>query len=65
LLGNVVLVIDCLYRTNWLTSSAVHALVWVDVKHAVALINAIHRAFFNAGLVFQVHTRQSDNVSHF
>jgi hypothetical protein len=65
LLRNVILVVNCLDRTNWLTSSAVHALIRVDVKHAVALINAIDRAFFDAGLVFQVHTWQSDNVSHF
>jgi hypothetical protein len=65
LLRNIILVVDGLNWTNWLTSSAVHTLVWVDVKHAVALIDAIHRAFFNAGFVFQVHAWESNNVSHF
>jgi hypothetical protein len=36
----------------------------VDVEHAVTLVDAIHRAFFNAGLVFQVHAGKRNYVSH-
>jgi hypothetical protein len=60
----VVLVVNRLNWANWLASAAVHALVWVDVKHAVALVNTVDRAFLDAGFVFHVYTWQSDNVSH-
>jgi hypothetical protein len=52
----VILVVDSLNRANRLAGPAVHALIRVDVKHAVALIDAVHRAFINAGFVFDVNT---------
>jgi hypothetical protein len=36
----------------------------VDVEHAVALVNAVNRALFNAGLVFDINARKRNNVSH-
>jgi hypothetical protein len=36
----------------------------VDVEHAVAFVNAIYRAFFDAGFVHYVYTWQSDYISH-
>jgi hypothetical protein len=51
LLGNIVLVIDGLDWTNWLTGTAVNALIRVNVKHAVTLVDAIYWALLDAGLV--------------
>jgi hypothetical protein len=60
----VVFVVNGLDRANWLTSSTVHALIRVDVKHAVALIDTVHRAFVDASFVFDINTRKGDYVSH-
>src|SRR6185437_16468719 len=51
LLGCAVLVADGLNRADRLASSAVHALVRVDVEHALALVDAVHRSLFDACLV--------------
>jgi hypothetical protein len=51
LLGDVVLVVDGLNRSDGLAGAAVHALVRVDVEHALALVDAVHRALFDACLV--------------
>jgi hypothetical protein len=51
----VIFVIDRFYRTNWLASTTVHTLIRVDVKHAVALIYAVHRAFVDAGFVLYIN----------
>jgi hypothetical protein len=64
LLRDIILVIDCLNWTYRLACSAVNALIWMNVEHAVALVDAIYRAFFNAGLVFQVHAWESNDVGH-
>jgi hypothetical protein len=58
----VVFVIDRFYWTNRLTGSAVNTLIWVNVKHAVALIYAIHRALIDARLVLHIHTGKSNYV---
>jgi hypothetical protein len=60
----IVFVVNSLYWANWLTSTTVHTLVRVDVKHAVALVNAVDRALVNTSLVFNVYTWESDYVSH-
>jgi hypothetical protein len=60
----VVFVVNGLYWANWLTSTAVHALIRVDVKHAVTFIDAVDWALINAGLVFNIHTGKRDYVSH-
>jgi hypothetical protein len=65
LLGDIIFVIDGLNWANWLTSTAVHAFIWVDVEHAIALINAVHWALIDAGLVLNIDTRKGNYVSHF
>jgi len=60
----VILVINRLNRANGLASATVNTLVRVNVKHAVALIDAVNRAFINAGFVFDVNTWQCDYVGH-
>jgi hypothetical protein len=60
----IIFVVDRFYWANWLTGAAVHAFIRVNVKHAVALIYAVDRAFINARFVFDVHTRKGDYVSH-
>jgi len=64
LTGKVILVVNCLDGANRLASSAVNTLVWVDVKHAVTLIDAVDRAFLDARLVFYIDTGQGDYVGH-
>jgi hypothetical protein len=60
----VVFVVDGFYWANRLASATVHALIRVDVKHAVALVNAVDRAFFNASLVLHIYARKCDYISH-
>jgi hypothetical protein len=60
----IVFVVDGLYGANWLTCSAVHALIRVDVKHAVTLIDAVDWALIDTCLVFNIHTGKRDYVSH-
>jgi hypothetical protein len=60
----VVFVVNGFYWANWLASATVDALIRVDVKHAVALVNAVDRALFDAGLVLHIYTRKCDYVSH-
>src|SRR5260370_2778167 len=64
LLRDIVLVVDGLYRANRLTRTTVDALVRVDVKLALALIDAVDRALFDARLVEQIHTGLRDDVGH-
>jgi uncharacterized membrane protein YGL010W len=60
----IVFVVDSLNRANWLTSTTVHALIRVDVKHAIALINAVNRALINTSLVLDVHAWKGDYIGH-
>ncbi|MEY4990639.1 MAG: hypothetical protein RIS08_865, partial [Actinomycetota bacterium] len=39
-------------------------LIRVDVKHAVALIDTVHRAFVDAGFVLYIDARKGDYVCH-
>jgi hypothetical protein len=64
LFWQVVLVINRLYWADWLTSSAIDALIRVDVEHAIAFIDAVHWAFINAGPIFDVNARKSNYISH-
>ena len=64
LLGDVVLVVDRLDRAHRLARSAVDALVRVDVEHPAALVDAVHRALFDARLVEQVDAGLGDHVRH-
>jgi hypothetical protein len=36
----------------------------VDVEHAVTLVDAVDRAFVDAGTVFNIHAREGDDVRH-
>src|SRR6266571_6946 len=64
LVGHVVLVEDRLHRADRLTGAAVHALIRMDVEHALALVDAVDRALLDAGLVEQVDARLRDDVCH-
>src|SRR5206468_5649563 len=61
---HVVLVEDRLDRADRLAGAAVDALVRVDVEHPVALVDAVDRAFLDAGLVLDVDARLGDDVGH-
>jgi hypothetical protein len=62
--GDVVVVEDGLDRADGLAGAAVHALVGVDVEHAVAFVDAVDRAFLDAGLVLDVDAGLADDVGH-
>src|SRR5262249_13623145 len=64
LVGHVVLVEDRFHRAHRFARATVHALVRVDVKHALALVDAIHGALLDAGFVEQVHAGLRDDVGH-
>ena len=64
LCGNVVFLVNSLNRAYRLTCATVDALIGLDIQHAVAFIDAINRAFFNAGPVLEVYTGKGDHVSH-
>jgi hypothetical protein len=57
LTGKVIFVIDSLNWTNRLTSTAVNALIRMDVEHAVTLVDAVNWALVDAGSVFDIYTR--------
>src|SRR5215208_312434 len=61
---DVVLVEDGLHRADGLAGAAVHTLLGVDVEHAVALVDAVDRAFLDAGLVLDVDAGLGDDVGH-
>ena len=62
--GDVILVIDRLHWAYGLASAAIDTLIWLDVEHPVALIDAIDRTFLDTGLVLDIDTRFSDDVCH-
>jgi hypothetical protein len=64
LLRDIIFVIDSLYWANRFASPAVNALIRVDVKHTVTLIDAINRALFDACLVFKVNAWKCNYISH-
>src|SRR5215208_5078380 len=52
------------HRADGLAGAAVHTLRGVDVEHAVALVDAVDRAFLDAGLVLDVDAGLGDDVGH-
>src|SRR5512132_3842783 len=61
---HVIVVEDGLHRTDRLAGAAVHALLGVDVEHAVALVDAVDRTLFDAGLVLDVDAGLGDDIGH-
>src|SRR5206468_5426173 len=62
LLRHVVLVEDRLDGADRLAGTAVDALIRVDVKHPVALVDAVDRALLDACLVEHIDAGLSDDV---
>jgi hypothetical protein len=61
----IVFVIDRLNWANRLARTAVHTLIRVDIKHAVALVDAVNWALIDTGFVFDVYTRKGNYICHF
>jgi hypothetical protein len=57
LTGKIVFIIDSLNRANRLARTAVHTLIRVDVKHAVALVDAVNWALIDTCFVLDIDTR--------
>jgi hypothetical protein len=64
LFGDVVLVVDGFNRTHRLTRTTIHTLIGVDIEHTIAFIDAIDRAFIDAGSIFNIHTGKCDYIGH-
>src|SRR5215204_66305 len=64
LLLQVTLVEDGVLRAHGLAGPAVDALSGVDVHLPIALVDAVHRAFADAGLILDVDTCLRDDVWH-
>src|ERR1019366_8990692 len=64
LIGDVVLVEDGLHRADRLAGAAVHALVRVDIEHALALVDAVDRAFLDARPVEHIDAWLRNDVRH-
>src|SRR5262249_59661383 len=64
LLRRLVLDEDRLHRADRLASPAVDALVGGDEELVRPLVDAVHRADLDAGLVLDVDTRLGDHVRH-
>jgi len=61
---HIIFIVDRFDWANWFASATVNALVWLDIKHSRTFIDAINRAFFDTGLVFNINTRFGNNVRH-
>jgi hypothetical protein len=55
LVGKIVLIVDGFNGAHRFTGTAIHALVRVDVEHAITFINAIDGAFINTSFVLEVY----------
>ena len=62
--GKVVLIVDRLDRAHRFTGAAIHAFVGVDVQGAGAFVDAVDRAFLNAGAIHHVDTWLTNHVRH-
>ncbi len=56
---------DGLGWTFRFTNSAVDAFVGVDDEHVLALVETIHRTYFDAISVFALDTKVIDKIGHF
>src|SRR6266478_7193135 len=55
---------DRLHRADRLARPAVDAFVGMDEEHRLSLVNAIDRAYLDAGLVLDVDAGFSDHIRH-
>src|SRR5699024_1222834 len=62
--GHIVFEEDRLDGADGFAGTAVDAFVGVDVERALALVDAVDRAFFDAGAVLHIHTGLGDDVGH-
>ncbi len=50
--------------TDWLARAAIDALIRLDVQHAIAFIDAVHWALFDAGLILHIDTWLGNHICH-
>jgi len=62
--GKVIFVVDGFDGTDGLARTAVDTLIRVDVKHAIALVNAVDGTLVDTGAVFDIDTREGDDIGH-
>src|SRR5690625_241750 len=64
LIGNIVLVVDRFYWAHRFACATVNALIGVNVKRTLALVDAVNGTLLNTRAVFNVNTRLSNDVCH-
>jgi len=64
LVGQILFGVDGLDRAHRFAGAAVDALVGLDVEHSYALVDAVDRAFVDAGLVFDIDTGLGNHKGH-
>jgi predicted membrane GTPase involved in stress response len=62
--GQVILVVDSLDGAHGLTGTAINALLRVNIKATLTLVNAVDRALLDASTILDVHAGQTDDVGH-
>jgi hypothetical protein len=60
----VAVVSDRFDGAHRLTGTTINTFVRVDVKHPIALVNAIDRAIVDARLVLNIHAGWTDHIAH-
>ena len=55
---------DRVDRALWFAQTTVDALVWVDIDHVIAFVDAVDWANSHTGLVFDADARLGNNVWH-
>jgi hypothetical protein len=61
---DIIFVVNSFNRTHWLACATVNALIRLDVQHSSTFVDAVHRAFFDAGFVLYIDARFSDHIGH-
>jgi hypothetical protein len=61
---NIIFVIDCLNWADRLAGSTIDALIGLDIEHAVAFVDAIDWALFNAGFILHIDTWLGNYICH-
>jgi hypothetical protein len=61
---DIILIVNSLNGTHRLTRTAVNTFIGLDIEHAIAFIDAVHRTLSDARLIFYIDTWFSDHISH-
>jgi hypothetical protein len=61
---DIIFIVNRFNGADWLAGATVNALIWLDIKHPLALVDAINRALLDTGFVLHIDTRKGDHIGH-